>query len=124
MGGCFKAVGIGIVCFISILFLGSLCSDGSSNSNHSNENYYDNSRYHQILAKNHFVNYMKKNMKDPSSFVEIAYNSNYNYNKECYVVDLTFRAKNSFGGYTVEHWSSDVKFDGTYVRFENIKKLD
>lgn len=94
-------------------------------SNGRKENYNDNSMTHQILAKNYFKDYMKDNrLKDPGSYEEISYTSSYNGYRQCYVVDLKFRARNSFGGMAVERWMADVKFKDGKVSFDNITKLE
>lgn len=99
-------------------------NNGGGSSLNSNENYNDNSSYHQILAKNYFKDHLKKNMKDPSSYDEISYNVSYNSSKECYTVNLTFRAKNSFGAYTVEKWICDVSFKYGMVYYSNEYQLE
>lgn len=100
------------------------CTSPSSTPS-SYENFNDNSSYHQILAKNYFKDHLKeKYLKDPKSYDEINYSSVYNSARECYVVDLKFRAKNSFGGMVIERYMCDVKFEGTNVYFKNITKLE
>lgn len=87
------------------------------------ENYADNSQYHQILAKNHFADYIKKQMNDPKSYEEVTYSSVYNTARHCYVVDLTFRGKNAFGATVIERWMGDVELTKQTVYFRNVSRL-
>lgn len=118
---------IGFVLFnmICVTFSLVMGDDVSSISSEPKvENFNDNSEFHQILAKNYFKDYIKKNLKDPDSYDEIEYSSVYNEARQCYVVDLKYRANNSFGGKTIERYICDVKFEGNNVKFENITKLN
>lgn len=105
-------------------FLVAVANCGGGSGSSSVENFSDDSSYHRILAKNYFKDYIKKNLKDPSSYEEISYTSNYNSYRNCYVVDLKFRAKNSFGGYAVERYIGDVTLKDGSVSFSNVSKLE
>lgn len=119
-----EIVGI-LACILFLVFGIYYCSKSPNHSDKDrSEIYSDNSSYHQILAKNHFKDYIKKNLKDPSSYDEISYTSNYNDYRKCYVVDLRFRAKNSFGGYTIERYIGDVTLAEGSVSVSNISKLE
>lgn len=114
---------------VAFIFMGTVvtkCNKDSSERSHV-ENYNDNSLNHQILAKNYLKDYIKKNyIKDPDSFEEVSYSSIYNYERNCYVVDLKYRAKNSLGGYVLERIMADVTFssDGKTVSYGNIERLE
>lgn len=114
-----------IIGFCLIALLGFIIIAGSiGGSSRSRENYNDNSSMHQILAKNYFKDHLKAHMKDPDSYDEIAYTSTWNSYRECYVVDLKYRARNSFGGMVIERYIGDVTFKDGRVSFSNINKLE
>ena len=123
--GCIKWLMISAFIVVVLFMVVATCDNSGETKNEpSIVNYNDNSVYHQILAKNYFKDHLKKSMKDPGSYHEISYTSTYNHYRKCYVVDLKFRAKNSFGAYTIERWTCDVTFDGKIVRFENMYQLE
>lgn len=119
------AIALLLFLFLSIPNCGG-SSDSHSGTTSSVENYNDNSSFHQILAKNHLVNRLKEFLKDPSSYQEIDYTSEYNYSRECYEVTIKFRAKNSFGAYEIETYKGDVVFskDGKTVSAGHLKKIE
>ncbi len=108
-----------VIVFVGTSILFELDNDKQENKI---ENYNDNSRYHQILAKNYFEGYIKENLKDPDSFERVSWSSEYNRLNKCYEVSITFRANNSFGAKIVETWKSDVEMDDKSARFLNIRK--
>lgn len=113
-GGCFLFVVIAAVLIAIISSIG-----GGSDS--KNENYNDNSSYHQILAKNYFKDYLKENLKDAKSYEEVNYSSNYNGSKGCYDVIIKYRAKNSFGALVLEQASGEVYFSENNVSIRNVR---
>lgn len=122
-----KSLFAGVLLFVGIVIVLGIISnkvnkdDGDSISY---EQYNDNSLSHQILAKKYFADdVIKYNLKDEKSYDEISYTSEYNYSKECYEVSITYRAKNSFGGYVRSIMGGDVIFTNSgEVKFDNITK--
>ena len=98
------AVGVIIVLFLILSLAG-----GSSSA--ESENYNDNSRTHQILAKNYFVDKcIKPSMYDPKSYVEEDYKVTYDTSKSEYFIIVTCRGKNAFGNYVNSTYTGSVKF--------------
>lgn len=112
--GCFWITFIGLLAILAIAHF-----TGGSGS--SPENYNDNSTTHQILAKNYFQEYIKKNLKNAKSYEEVGYTSDYNYSRECYEVTIRYRATNSFGAMVLEKASADVYFSGDNVSVRNVR---
>lgn len=105
MLGCLGiAIMIIVVGFVIVLAVGS-------GSNSGRENYNDNSQPHQILAKNWFVeNCVKPNMHDAKSYDEVNYTVSYDYAKQEYIIDLSFRGKNAYGAIVLSNLKGSVKF--------------
>ena len=95
-GGCFWFI------IIVAVILGIIYYSGGSD--HSIQNYNDNSTTHQILAKNYLKDHLKNNLKDAKSYEEVSYTSNYNSSKGCYEVTLKYRATNSFGAKVLDRY--------------------
>ncbi len=112
-GGCFWFI------IIVAVILGIIYYSGGSD--HSINNYNDNSTTHQILAKNYLKDYLKNNLKDAKSYEEVSYTSNYNSLKGCYEVTLKYRATNSFGAKVHEQVSGDVYFTDNQVSIRNVQ---
>ena len=91
-------------------------NDDSSSSNHNGV-----SVNREILAKNCFADYIKGNMKDPKSFKEVSYTSDYNSSKGCYEVTLNYRGKNSFGALVLEQASGDVYITDDSYSIRNVR---
>jgi len=66
-----------------------------------------------------FQNAIKEQLKDPSSFERVNYKATYiNKEKLIFRVALTYRAKNSFGGYVVNTIKAD--WNGRTNQYSNI----
>jgi len=110
--GCLGIV-FAIIIVLFLIFTLSVGSSGSSSSRTptKTENYNDNSQFHQILAKNWYVdNYIKPRMHDPKSYKEEKYDVKYDYSKEEYIVTISFRGKNAFGTTVLSTSKGSVKF--------------
>ena len=72
--------------------------------------------------------YLIENLKDPDSLDIIKLSTVYNPSRECYVTDIRYRAKNSFGGYVISRHLFDVKviYDSTkyYTSIINIETIE
>ena len=106
---------IGIV--IVVLFIIFSGGEGSSSSSSKVQNSPYDASVHQVKS------YLKKTLKDPSSYekiewgpvVESSGNEGYKY-----VVRHKYRAKNSYGGYVVEHQIFYLDSQGNVLWFENV----
>ena len=114
--GCLKTI-FAIVGIIVIF----LVYAGSEKSNSPKEDYNDNSRVHQIIAKNFFKDYIKDNLNNAKSYEEVDYNSKYNYERGCYEVTLKYRASNAFGALMLQYASGDVYFIDDKVSIRNVR---
>lgn len=109
--GCFIWILIVLLGFVILMcVVGSNETSTTQSQSTKVENYNDNSTAHQLLAKTWFEECIKQNLKDPRSYDEIDYRVKYNTDTETYLVSIKFRAKNSFGGYSVEIYSGTVNF--------------
>lgn len=61
--------------------------------------------------------YLKRNLKDPKSYESIEW-SNVIENNDGYMVRHKYRAKNSFGGYTIEDKTFYMDFNGNITKIE------
>lgn len=103
--------GVLLVLFLILTFAGGNSGSSSSSNSTKMENYNDNSQYHQILAKNWYVDhYLKPRMNDPKSYKEEKYDVKYDYAKEEYIVTISFRGKNAFGATVLSTSKGSVKF--------------
>lgn len=116
----YVTIAIGTVILLSMIIAAIPPKTKDCEQNTSEETRSRIPSFEEILAKNYMKDYLKSNLKDPSSYEEVGFHSEYSPSRGCYLVLIKYRANNSFGGKTIGYAYGSVRFENNqaYVNIE------